>query len=630
MSGIGGIFHRNGAPVEPTQLQAMGTALAHRGPDGINYFSDSNIGLLHCALHDTPESLFEKLPAQNQRSRRTITWQGRIDNREELRDSVGWSKPLSQTTDSELILAAYEKWGHDCVYHLLGDFAFVIWDAAAQSLFCARDHMGVMPFYYYLSDDIFVFASEIKGIRCLPLKDTSIINTTRIAEFLTCEVTDEESTFYTTLFRLPPGHYFKITRDNSLIEKFWEPHATTLFCKKDSEYREAFYSIFKESVRCRLRTAFPIGSYLSGGLDSSSIVCMAAGPLQNCYPGTLHSFSGIFNTVTECDERHFFNSTLARYNISPNFIEADTIHPGKAFEQVANTEDEPFFAPHFFMVWNLMGIAEKKGIRVILDGHDGDSAVSHGEGLYNDLFIRGRWLRLLQECYATGNTQSLKKALKLFAYIARQRISYDYGQLFPSFYHKKDIQKMTDILNPSFLQNSDMRERLLSFFHTRYHPAQTEKIHHHLLVKQPLRPLHLELFERQNKRQNLIGRYPFFDKRLIEFCLALPTQHKRHKGYNRNILRNALRSIFPEKISKRKSKTYFDANINHVFSTAAKEWLQFSIDNISKETYDYVNRKFSQQACDSFFRESTRFSFVDIRILLKIVSLDVWNRKVRG
>ncbi len=169
MSGIVGIYYINGRPVEGETLGRMVDILAHRGPDGADIWCEGNIGLGHRMLWTTPESLMEKQPLVDRTGNLVLTADARIDNRGELISALRLNdSPVEKITDSALILAAYAEWGNQCPEKLIGDFAFAIWDKRKQVLFCARDHMGVKPFYYYYEPGkFFAFASEIKGLLCL-------------------------------------------------------------------------------------------------------------------------------------------------------------------------------------------------------------------------------------------------------------------------------------------------------------------------------------------------------------------------------------------------------------------------------------------------------------------------------
>jgi asparagine synthase (glutamine-hydrolysing) len=182
MSAIAGIFYLDRQPVERDHLSKMLDTLAHRGSDGANIWCENNVGLVHRMLWTTPESLLETLPLE--KDNLVITADARIDNRDELISALELSDlPKEKITDSDLILAAYQKWGEDCPTRLLGDFAFAIWDKREQILFCARDPMGVKPFYYYSSGNIFIFASEIKALFTSPYVPCNL-NEPMVADYL--------------------------------------------------------------------------------------------------------------------------------------------------------------------------------------------------------------------------------------------------------------------------------------------------------------------------------------------------------------------------------------------------------------------------------------------------------------
>ena len=184
MSGIIGLYHLDGRPAEERILQQMAQAIAHRGPDGIRYWSDGPVGLGHLMLQTTPESARERQPLANADATLCLTVDGRIDNRRELRqalDSNGF--PPRDDTDAELLLRAYECWGESCPNRLLGDFAFAIWDARKKQLFCARDYVGVKPFYYHRSAALFAFGSEIRSVLALETIPRRL-NESRVVDFL--------------------------------------------------------------------------------------------------------------------------------------------------------------------------------------------------------------------------------------------------------------------------------------------------------------------------------------------------------------------------------------------------------------------------------------------------------------
>ena len=232
-------------------------------------------------LVNTPQSLAESLPFYAPAWGLTISADARIDNREELFARL--AIPADQQNaipDSQLILQAYGKWGRDCAAHLLGDFAFAIWDEGEQRLFCARDHLGHKPLFYHCTNDAFIFATEMKGLFAATALPRTL-NQSWVADALTVLMADNEYTPYQAIWRLPPAHWFAISAEEFTRETYWRLDPAREIClPSEADYVEAFREKLTEAVRCRVRSVFPIGSELSGGLDSSTVAGLAARQTQ--------------------------------------------------------------------------------------------------------------------------------------------------------------------------------------------------------------------------------------------------------------------------------------------------------------------------------------------------------------
>ena len=221
MSGIIGIYCLDGRPIDPMVLERMGESIAHRGQDGAGMWNSGPVGLGHRMRWTTPESLHEQLPLVNKTGNLILTADARIDNRDELIAALDLTgHPGREMSDSALILSAYEQWGECCPEKLLGDFAFAIWDGRKRRLFLARDHFGVKPFYYYRSDRLFVFASEIKALFNIPEVPRQL-NEARVSHYLTPMMEDKTVTFYREIFRLPAHHTMTVSREGAKVRPYW-------------------------------------------------------------------------------------------------------------------------------------------------------------------------------------------------------------------------------------------------------------------------------------------------------------------------------------------------------------------------------------------------------------------------
>ena len=276
---------------------------------------------------------------------------------------------IEKVSDSYFILKSYEKWGEKCPEHLLGDFAFAIWDENEDKLFCARDHIGVKPFYYYLDDDMFVFGTEIKALFNVPSIPYKL-NERIIAQFLMVS-NNNKSTFYKNIFSFTPACSLTINKKLSKKRKYWELDPKShIILDSEEDYINTFRDIFAESVNCRLRSAYPIGFQLSGGLDSSSVFCMAKKILNqktnitNEYKFIILLFSMIYLVM----KVFILNSIINTGGIKPNFILGDDISPLDEIENILWFQEQPVLTPNIAILWNLYKKMQEKKIRVVLGG----------------------------------------------------------------------------------------------------------------------------------------------------------------------------------------------------------------------------------------------------------------------
>lgn len=625
MGGIAGLVHFNKKPIDDILLKKMSAAIAHRSPDGISYHIFKHAGLCQLTSHHTPESEQEAPSPTSFHEKQCIVFHGRIDNRKDLYLYSEQKHPLDKTPDSQLVMAAYRKLGTQCIEKLLGDFAFAIWDEDEQILFCGRDQMGVKPFFYIKTATFFAFASEIKGLFALPGIPKEI-NNDKIADFITCLTTENESTFYKNIFKLPPAHFLTTKSSTITIKQYWNLEPAEIQFKKSHEYQEAFSEIFQEAVRVRLRSSSPVGAYLSGGLDSASIVSMAAGHLNYTFPGTLNTFTGIFDKIPECDERTYFQPVLDRFPIHPHYVHGDELLPGKSFDTVMDYEDEPFFSPHFFMGWHLNHQVRQKGIKVLLDGHDGDSAVSYGYGLLPQLAMQGKLIRLYQELMSfpkASAKKTLRDILTLYYNILIHKIPFYTDQSAP----RSQFSQSLALLNPAFRKQTNIKTRINEFIKTLPHASHPERKFHKLNISQPFHPFALEFIERTASRFEIEQRLPFFDIRLISFCLALPAEQKFQNGYNRSIVRNSLKGILPDSIRHRKLKTNFAKNFLNAYAVRDRTWLTQAMEQHPRGLFSIIDKDEIQKTGKKCL-EKDNSSVAPLSNILRYVALSKWLEKV--
>ncbi|MBW4596888.1 MAG: lasso peptide isopeptide bond-forming cyclase [Brasilonema angustatum HA4187-MV1] len=635
MSGIMGIYYLDNRPVDREDLGRMVDILAHRGHDGADIWVDGSVGLGHRMLWTTPESLLEKLPLINQTGDLAITADCRIDNRDELIHVLQFDKcPSEKITDSQLILAAYEKWGESCPEHLLGDFAFAIWDKRNQMLFCARDHMGVKPlYYYYQTGRIFAFGSEIKALLCLQ-EIPHQLNEVKVADYLAAIFNDKSITFYQHIYRLPPASYMTLSAKGIQIGSYWSlDPCRELRLGSDEEYASALREIFTEAVRCRLRSAFPVGSHLSGGLDSSSVTCTAQQLLmQEGNNRSLHTFSNIFDAVTECDERPFIEAVLAQGGMIPHYVHADQQGPLSNLDKIFQYHDGAIPAPTHFLVWGLNEATHKEGVRVVLDGFDGDNTLSHGEAYLTELVRKGQWSTFAKEVDDLHKLASVspRKILQYYAFtyleelarsgrwvtfarqinqilqyfnVSRRSLFVHHGfkPLLPQpirqawqllrGHNQPANNDRNQIVKRKFAKHINLKKRIQVLKNSQSNQPLTEREQHWRGLTSGVLTQALEVSDQYSAAFSIETRHPFMDKRLIEFCLSLPPEQKFRQSWSRFIMRRAMSNVLPEQVQWRRSKGDMSSSFLYGLLEHNREHLDRVMQNHLHSITDYVDVK---------------------------------------
>jgi asparagine synthase (glutamine-hydrolysing) len=579
MSAILGVFYLDGRPAEEATLKRMVTTLSHRGPDGSGVWLNESIGLGHLMLWTTPESTKEQLPWADPASGLVITSDARIDNRDELLGLFHSRAALrEEVSDSYLILRAYERWGAACVEKLVGDYAFCIWNPHEQRLFCARDPFATKHFYYYHRPGVaFAFASEIKALLTLPFIPKEV-NELAIAYHLLPIYDDKVTTFYKNILRLPASACVSVDRSKMTFLPSWKPDLSReLRLRSDDEYAEAFRELFEEAVRCRLRSRFPVGSMLSGGLDSSSITSMAGRLLARQGNGPLKTFSAVWPSLApahpKIDERRFMQAVIDQGGFEPHFLHLDRMSPLADWETICWHEDQALSAPNMYMDWAIFKAARENGVRVLLGGTDGDTVVTYGYQDLAALVRRGQWIKLLREAHKLSrNRQQRSHSLKRLVWVhgilptlleLRQHLSRALHQK-PTSGVGEDLLREYLTARPlshEFARRIGLNGHIANLFKDVSPQFRISRKSHWEDISSGNWAYILESFEKAAAAHCVEVRYPFFDQRLVQFCIALPPGQRLFDGYTRSILRRAMNNVLPREVQWRVDKGSLGAGV---------------------------------------------------------------------
>jgi asparagine synthase (glutamine-hydrolysing) len=569
----------DGAPVSSESLAPMAAAMSFWGPDGHGQWCGDGAGLGHLLLHVTPESLHERLPASIRTAPHlVITADARIDNREELFDVLSVPRlGREQTPDSSLILLAYERWGADCVERLLGDFAFAIHDARERRLFCARDPFGCKPFIYHLDGKRFVFASDVRG--ALALVDSPRLNEPLLAAYLQMKTYHAEKrlTFFEEIVKLPPAHTLTLTAAGVRISRYWSPEdAPAIRLATDEEYAEQMRNLFGQAVECRLRSAFPVGSHLSGGLDSSAITVLAA-RIQYARGREIGAFSwspppGSGADGGRGDEHLRIGSVCRAENLTCRYLPVTRQNYFDWFRQDFTVEPTEMMARE----GNVQLCAAAEGRRVMLSGWGGDEAVSgRAASALAEFFAGRRWpdFRALVESRMDapdGNSGVVVRARKLAGVLRDIATPHLADSLYSLFYSDIWLEHRSPCIEPTFARLHRKAVRELRGPAYRPQPAVRSSICH--LLDYGHLSGRLEDWATSGAAHRLVYRYPLLDRRLVEFTLGVPAIQLCKIGQRPALFRRSVSELLPasgywdrrkaESTAIRALKTaYFDAHV---------------------------------------------------------------------
>lgn len=561
MSGICGFYCLDGSSLQPGQIEAMTAPLQRRGPDGTHHFLDGPLALGHTLLATTPEALHETLPFNDPSSGCCITADVRLDNREELLPALGLNEENRVIGDGELLLRAYLHWGEACLEHLLGDFAFAIWDPRNQRLFAARDQMGMRQLiHHHQPGRLFAFATEPEAILVLPDVPRQI-NEARIADYLDdLEAADFTSTFYEGLYRLPPAYCLTVDTSGLNIRRYWtlQPQPE-LKLENDEAYAAAFLEVFTQAVRSRLRSNGPVGSMLSGGMDSGSVVAVASRLLQAEGRGPLQTFSAVGPDPQACKETLAIGQSQGIPGLAPCSVNhAELASYVDDLQRLVEKESEPFDG-HMTLPRAAYLQAQRAGLKVMLDGVAGDVVLGAGN-LIPRLLRSGHWRQAWREMKGERHFWGTYEA------VPRQVLRHLRSALIPNLVRhvRQQLRQLRDRLRPvqGKLVNQALARRVnltarhagfRKLFHVGWRDPAVERVdgmtHIYLTVGR-------ERYDRVSAALAIEPRDPFMDLRVINFCLSLPASQLQFDGWPKMILRRAMAGLLPDSVRWRTGKEH--------------------------------------------------------------------------
>ncbi|MEI6040071.1 MAG: asparagine synthase (glutamine-hydrolyzing) [Candidatus Berkelbacteria bacterium] len=618
MCGIVGIYNLSEKDNEiklDQVVKKMTDSIAHRGPDDEGFYVENKVALGHRRLAIIDLSPLGHQPMFSEDSNLVIVFNGEIYNYLELAEELeGLGHSFKSKCDTEVILHAYEEWGEKSLNRFLGMWAFVLWDKSKQEMFCSLDRWGVKPFYYVLDKEKFVFGSEIKAIFQYPgvKREPNYAN---IFDFLVFNRTDHnQDTCFSGVKRLMPGHWLKINRDGKVICKKWYTikYQTYKFNHKDDDLianSKHLRLLLEKSVELRLRSDAPVGSCLSGGLDSSTIVAL----VKNKYVNTnLKTFSAVF-PGSWADESRYIKLVNKKFSLKNYQVEPTSKDLLKDVKKLIYHQEEPFGSSSIFASWSVMKLAHKHKIKVLLDGQGGDEILAgypYMAGFYfYEIFKNGHLICAITEMIKFWKKQKFNflSAFQIFIF-----------KLSPKFLQNKFLRFSSSWIDRDFFNKYEKKSRFAeSFFSAN---SLNESLANHLKHKLA----HLLRYEDKNAMAfSIENREVFLDQNLVEFALKSAGSLKIKNGATKMILREAMKDILPEKISNRHDKIGFDTPEEMWFRK--EEMLDF-VGNIIQSDSFRKRGLFDLTKIIRIFENFKNNSAKYQSVLWKLVCLELWFR----
>jgi len=560
MCGIAGLVALDRRPVAGLahHLRVMNDLLAHRGPDdhGTWESDDHSVGLMHrrLAIIDTSTEGHQPFVGNDGS---VVVHNGEIYNYVELRAELEGGWKFRSTTDTEVILAAYRRWGVECIDHFRGMFAFALWDG--ERLFCARDRLGIKPFYFATPGNDFVFASEVKAL--LPFLPDVATDPDALAEYLVFQYPISNRTLFRDVTQLLPGHALLVERGQVRTWRYWDVQYEPDFSLTPERCEERLRELVAESIDLHLRSDVPVGAYVSGGIDSSLVAVLAE--RTGAASGDL--FHGKFSSHPECDESQHAAAVASQIGATLHQVDMDADDFARSIEKVVYHLDYPVAGPGSFPQYVVSELAARS-VKVVLGGQGGDE-IFGGYARYLIAYFEQCIRAGIDGTYRDGHFVVTAESiipnlgvLQEYKPLIQQFWSKGlFGPLDERYFHLVDRSaELADEVDWSLLDRERVFDDFVSIFNNPDNvrkSAYFDKMTH--FDFKCLLPGLLQVEDRMSMAHGLESRVPFLDHPLIEFMATVPADVKFRDGHMKHLLKETYRADLPASLLERRDKMGF-------------------------------------------------------------------------
>ena len=547
MCGISGIINKNNQPVLQKKIKEINNLAEHRGPDGEGYYFGNHFAFGHRRLSIIDLSDAGSQPMHYMK-KYTITYNGEIYNYKEIKNELSkFGYSFRSGTDTEVILASYDRWGSDCVKRFNGMWAFSIYDRDKNILFCKRDRFGIKPFYFTENNDFFAFGSEIKQL--LPVVRKKYVNKNVLIDYLLIGYEDHSNeTFFEDIFKLEQSCnlIYDLNLHKYKIEKYYQ----LKFDKKVNELNEKasvdiFKKTFTDSVNLRLRSDVKVGTCLSGGLDSSAVATLASKKYKNKELFTaIHGKSHDKNK----DESYYAEKVAKKSNLNLKFFKSSNDLLVEKVDKLINLMEEPFGGLSSLMQLEVMNEAKNNNLIVLLDGQGGDEILLGYERYFIPYLNSLSFFEKIKNYFYIANNSKLGifGLFKYWIYFSFPRLRINFLIFFRSYFLKKEYIEFAKESFKHFYKNNS----------SKLFDIQSNEI-----FKSQL-PHLLRYADKVSMFHSIESRLPFLDYRLVEVSVSLNKRFKIYNGWSKYVLREAMNKDLDKDVCWRKNKFGFEAPLD--------------------------------------------------------------------
>lgn len=621
MCGIAGLVSLNGQPISTfdRRLHVMTQLIAHRGPDGHGLWSDKRqacgLGHRRLAIIDLSASGHQPMVAPNGTA---ITYNGEIYNYLELTEELRDTWTFRSTSDTETILAAYDRWGVECLSKLRGMFAFALWDG--NRLFAARDRFGIKPFYYAVIDGVFYFASEIKAL--LPVLPEIATDPAALAEYMTFQYTIADRSLFKHVHQLLPGHALTVRNGEVRVFRYWDVHFDIDWDHRSGWFEKRMRELLEDSLKVHLRSDVPVGAYISGGIDSSLIGIMAAREAASARLG----FHGKFVEFPGYDESVYARAACAQGGIDLHEIVITARDFRDNIADVIFHLDQPVAGPGSFPQFMVSKLAAGH-LKVVLGGQGGDE-IFGGYARYLIAYLEQSLKAAIDGTYRDGNFVVTPESiiphltvLQEYKPLVRQLFSKGlFGPLDERYFRLIDRSAdMADEVEWSELDRSAVFESFRSIFNSERNvkkEAYFDSMTH--FDFKCLLPALLQVEDRMSMAHGLESRVPLLDHSIVEFAASIPADIKFRGGQMKHFIKSTFGQDLPRQLLERRDKMGFPVPLQEWFSGELKGMVA----DIFLTQKNRHREFFNSEAILANFEKTERFS----RKTWGLMSLELWHQ----